>query len=108
MFFIIPNKNYLSTEQLKTNTLLKAYYIVQKFPLHASDLILENYIKQQYKTSLKNMCIKLLLNLTFYKNDSGDLVLIFKNSKYDQIAQLITYGNGAIPGSKILQISLCN
>lgn len=108
MLFIIPNKNYLSTEQLRTSTLVKAYYIIQKFPLHASDLILENYIKQQYKTSLKNMCVKLLLNLTFYKNDAGDLVLMFKNSKYDQIARLITYGNGVIPGSKILQISLRN
>jgi hypothetical protein len=55
---------------------------------------------------LKNICIKLLLNLTFYKDNTGNLILMFKDPKYDIIARLITYGNGAIPGSKILQIAL--
>lgn len=108
MFFTINNKHYMSTEQLRTNTLLNAYFIVKNYPCHASDLILDRFIQQQYSTTLKNMCIKLLLSLTFYKDDSGNLVLMFKNPKYDQIAQLITYGNGAIPGSKILQIALSN
>ena len=106
MFFTIKNKQYLSTEQLRTDTLLNAYYIIQNYPLKASEVVLDNYVQQQYKVSLKNLCIKLLLNLTFYKNDTGGLVLLFKNSKYDSIARLITYGNGAIPGSKILQIAL--
>ena len=106
MFFTVKNKRYLSTEQLRTDTLLNAYYIIQNYPLKASELVLDNYIQQQYKVSLKNLCIKLLLNLTFYKNNAGDLVLLFKNPKYDTIARLITYGNGAIPGSKILQIAL--
>ena len=108
MFFTIENKRYLSTEQLRTSTLLKAYYIVQKYPLHAADLLLDQYIQQQYDITLKNMCVKLLLNLTFYKNNSEGLVLLFKDSKYDQIARLITYGNGAIPGSQILQVALKN
>lgn len=106
MFFNIPNKKYLSTDQLRTSTLVKAYYIIQKYPLHASDLILDQYLQQQYNISLKNMCIKLLLNLTFYEDDTKNLILMFKNPKYDQIARLITYGNGALPGSKILQIAL--
>lgn len=108
MFFIIKNKKYFSVEQLRTNTLMKAYYLVQKYPLHASELILDRFIRQQYKVSLKNMCIKLLLSLTFYVDESNNLVLLFKNPKYDQIARLITYGNGAIQGSKILQLALKN
>jgi hypothetical protein len=76
--------------------------------MHASELILDRYIQQQYKTSLKNLCIKLLLSLTFYKDAKGNLVILFKNPKYDKIAQLITYGNGVVPGSKILQIALNN
>jgi hypothetical protein len=76
--------------------------------MHAADLILDQYIQQQYNTSLKDLCIKLLLSLTFCKNKDGDLVLLFKDPKYDKIARLITYGNGAIPGSKILQIALKN
>lgn len=108
MFFKIQNKPYLSTEQLRTNTMLDAYYIIQKYPLHASEQILDNYIQQQYKVSLKNMCIKLLLNITFYKDETGGLILIFKDQIYDKIASLITYGNGAIQGSPILQIAFAN
>lgn len=106
MFFTVKNRRYLSTEQLRTDTLLDAYYAIQHYPLKASDLIMDQYIQQQYKVSLKNLCIKLLLNLTFYKDGAGNLVLMFKNPKYDTIARLITYGNGSIPGSSILQAAL--
>lgn len=108
MFFSIKNKRYQSIEQLRSNTLLNAYFIIQNYPLRATDLLMDQYIQQQYKTSLKNMCIKLLLSLTFYENSTGDLVLLFKNPKYDAIASLITYGNGAIPGSRILKLAISN
>ena len=108
MFFKVKNKHYLSTEQLRTDTLLNAYFLIQNYSLHASDLVLEQFLQQQYKTTLKNMCIKLLLSLTFYKDDDGNLILLFKDQKYDKLASLITYGNGAIPGSRILQIALQN
>lgn len=106
MFFIVKNKQLRSLEQLRANTLLNAYYIIENYPMHASDLVLDQFIQQQYDASLKNMCIKLLLSLTFHKNDEGNLVLLFKDPKYEKIARLITYGNGAIPGSKILKIAL--
>lgn len=106
MFFTIPNKKYLSTEQLKANTLLDAYFIVKSYPLKASEIILDNYLQQQYNVSLKNLCIKLLLSLSYYKDDADNLILMFKNPKDDNLASLITYGNGAIQGSKILQIAL--
>lgn len=106
MIFKINNRRYLSTEQLRTDTLLNAYFLIQNYPLHASDLAMDQFLQQQYKTNLKNMCIKLLLSLTFYKDADGNLILLFKDPKYDKLASLITYGNGAIPGSRILQIAL--
>jgi hypothetical protein len=96
----------MSIEQLRTNTLLDAYFLIQNYPLRASEFILDTFIKQQYKTSLKDLCVKLLLSLTFYENNEGNLVLLFKDPKNDKLASLITYGNGAIPGSRILQIAL--
>jgi hypothetical protein len=108
MLFIVQNKHYKSVEQLRTCALLDAYYIINNYPMHASDIILDRYVQQQYGCSLKNMCIKLLLSLVFHKNDEGNLVMLFKDAKYDKIARLITYGNGAIPGSKILKIALTN
>lgn len=98
----------MSAEQLRTNTLLNAYFIIQNYPMHASDRLLDLFLQQRYNISLKNLCIKLLLSLTFHKNNNGNLVLLFKNPKDDMLARLITYGNGAIPGSKILQIALIN
>ena len=98
----------MSTEQLRTNTMLNAYFIIQKYPLRASEALMDTYIQQQYKTSLKNLCVKLLLDLTFYEDDSGNLILLFKNPKSDAIARLITYGNGVISGSRILQTALTN
>lgn len=106
MLFTITNNKYLSTEQLRSNTLLDAYFIIYNYSMHASDLLMDQYIQQQYKMSLKNMCIKLLLNLSYCKDDEGNLILLFKDQRYDKIASLITYGNGAIPGSRILQIAL--
>ena len=96
----------MSTEQLRANTLLNAYYLIKNYPLRASELAIDRFIQQQYKISLKDLCIKLLLSLTFYEDNEGNLVLLFKDQKEDKLASLITYGNGAIPGSKILQIAL--
>lgn len=108
MFFTIKNKKYLTADQLRTDALMTAYFVIKNFPLKASDMALDNYLQSIYKSDLKNLCIKLLLNLTFYNTESGDIVLLFKNPKDDSLARLITYGNGAIPGSKILQIALRN
>ena len=96
----------MSPEHLRSKSLLGAYYIIKNYPLKATDLLLDQYIQQQYKMTLKNMCITLLLHTTFYKDDSGNLVVLFKDRRYDIIASLITYGNGAIPGSRILQNAL--
>ena len=108
MFFVINNTQRKSPEQLRANTLLDAYYIIKNYPMHASDLPLDQFIKQRYKTSLKDICVELLLSLTFHKDNDGNLVLVFKDHRHDQIARLITYGNGAIPGSKILKMALSN
>lgn len=106
MFFVVKNNKYLSPRQLKASTLMKAYYVVSNFPLKASDKILDDHLQAKYSTSLKNICVKLLLNIKFFKNDEGDFVLLFQDPELDKLAQLITYGNGAIPGSRILQIAL--
>lgn len=85
--------------------MLNAYFIIKNYPMHAADFALEQFIKQQYKVTLKDLCIKLLLSMTFYSNEDGDIILLFKDPKYDKLASLVTYGTGAIPGSKILQIA---
>lgn len=106
MFFTIQNNKYLSDNQLRADALMNAYFVIKNYPLKASDIILNDYLLQQYKIDLKNLCVKLLLELHFYKDDDNNFILMFKDPKLDRLAQLITYGNGAIPGSRILQIAL--
>lgn len=106
MFFRIKPNKFLSSSQLKTDTLLHAYHIIDNYPLNASDTILDNYLQQQYNNNLKNLCVKLLLNVTFFKDEEENLILMFKDPALDRLAQLITYGNGAIHGSRILQVAL--
>ncbi len=98
----------MSPEQLRADTLLNAYFLIKNYPIKATERAIDTYINQQYRMSLKDLCVKLLLSLSFYADTEGNLVLLFKNPKHDKLAQLITYGNGAIPGSKILQIALNN
>ena len=108
MFFTVKNSIGFSADQLRTDALLKAYYLIEKYPLNASELLLDQFLKQQYKISLKDLCIDLLLNISFYKNDENNLILLFKNPEHDRLARLVTFGNGAIPGSQILQSALNN
>ena len=103
MLFTIKNYTKTNIDYLRTNTLLAAYDTIQSFPMRGAEIILDEYLKKQYKTSLKDACVDLLLHMTFYANNDGDLVLLFKNKKYDNLAQLITFGNGTIKGSQILQ-----
>ena len=78
MFFEISNNSRCSIEYLRTSTLMKAYYIVKKYPMNATELLLESYIKQQYSVDLKNMCIKLLLNMQFCANNENNLIFIVR------------------------------
>lgn len=108
MLFKIKAKPYLSDTQLKTATLLNAYSIIANYPLRASETILDNYLLQHYDASLKNLCVHILLNITFYKDEEGNILLMLKDKKLDTLARLITYGNGAVCGCNILKIALCD
>lgn len=103
MLFTIPNKNRIDPVVLKTRAMLQAYSVIKHYPMNGAERMLSSYIENQYNKSLKNMCIDLLLHMTFHVNKAGEVVLLFNDRRYDTIAQIITFGNGAIPGSQILQ-----
>ena len=105
MFFTIESNKYLNKEQQRAEILMSAYFIIKNYPLKASDTLLNNFLKQHYNDELKNLCIKILLNLIFYK-DKDHFILSFKNPEIEKLARLITYGNGKVPGSQILQVAL--
>lgn len=106
MFFRFKGHGNTSKDFLKTDMYLTACYIVQNYPIRSSEQSLELYIKQNYRMSLKDMCLNLLTQLTINETEDAELVLIFNDPELDAIARIITYGNGVVPGSRILQIAL--
>lgn len=105
MLFTIPNKFKTNPEKLRVQTLIGAYQVIKSYPMNGAECVLDEYIKQQYKTSLKDLCVDLLLHMKFQVTEDNDLILLFNDNKYDMLAQLITFGNGAIQGSRILQFA---
>lgn len=106
MFFTVKPGKYVLENDIKTEVYLKASFIINNYPFKASEICLDRYLKQKYKIGLKKMCLYLLLKTTINKTKAGDFILVFNDINDDAIARLITYGNGIIPGCKILLIAL--
>ncbi len=47
------------------------------------------------------MCVLLFINSTVHVNEN-EVIITFKDKKFDDIATIITYGTGKVPGSDIL------
>lgn len=105
MFFVIKYNKYNSSEFVRLKALTLAFCRIKNFKLHANEQLLDNFLKQQYNRSLKDLCIELLTKLVLFKNGQEELILLFRDPYYDKIARIITYGTGNIPGSPILKAS---
>ena len=105
MFFII-NSNKKPVSILKLKTLARARSIISLYPMRGTEIILNNYLVENYKLTLKNACMLLLANIHASTGENNELILFFKDDKYIKLAQIITYGTGAVSGSQILKIAL--
>jgi hypothetical protein len=106
MFFRVNKRSLITDDFLKTDMYLNACFLIENYPIRASEKSLDLFIKQNYKISLKEMCFKLLTQLSVNEVAPGELVLVFNDLEQDAIARLITYGNGVVPGSRILLLAL--
>lgn len=82
-----------------------AFFIIRAYPMHSQELLLDAYLQQHYKKSLKSLCTELLSSCTLHQKEKSFLIL-YKNPEHDKLAQLITYGNALVGGSNILQYAL--
>lgn len=74
--------------------------------MRCAEILLNDYLLENYKLTLKNTCLLLLANLYISTGEDNELVMFFKEEKYDKLAQIITYGIDDIPGSQILKAAL--
>ena len=68
---------------------------------NTKDILLNRFCIQKYKSTLLNMCVLLFINSTVHVNEN-EVIITFKDKKFDDIATIITYGTGKVPGSDIL------
>lgn len=106
MFFTIKTESKLPASMLKLKTIVRARSIISMYPMRGTEVILNNYLMEKYKLTLKNACILLLANLQVSEGEENEIVLFFREKKYIDLAQIITYGIDDISGSQILKKAL--
>ena len=73
----------------KSHILIMVFNYIRQRPIFPAEQPLNDYI--------------LAGKLKLQNNHAGDLIFTFLDKKYDDLAMLITYGNGVFLGSTILQ-----
>lgn len=106
MFFIIKNDNKTPVSIVKLKIILRARSLISLYPMRGTEVILNNYLIENYKLTLKNACFLLLANLQLSAGEENEIVIFFKNDTYEKLARIITYGIDSISGSQILKVAL--
>ena len=70
---------------------------------HAAEKALDKYLRKTYKASLTTACLKILANASFSDNGSHEIFITLPDKVLDNVATIITFGTGSIPGSNILR-----
>jgi hypothetical protein len=71
--------------------------------MRGTEIILNNYLADNYKLTLKAACLLLLTNMSVSEGEENELIFFFKDDKHVKLAQIITYGIDNISGSQILK-----
>ena len=106
MFFTIKTDEKQPISIVKLKTLIRARSLISLYPMRGTEVILDNYLIENYKLTLKNACLLLLTNMHISEGEENELVIFFKSEEYDKLAQIITYGIDNISGSQILKTVL--
>jgi hypothetical protein len=106
MFFTIKTDGKKPVSIMKLKTLVRARSLISLYPMRGTEIILNNYLVENYKITLKNLCFLLLTKLYFSEGEENEIIMFFKDDKYVKLARIITYGIANISGSQILKIAL--
>lgn len=106
MFYAIKIGTKKPVSIVKLKTLVRARSYISLYPMRGTEIILNNYLLENYKLTLKNACFLLLANLYFSAGEENEVIMFFKDERYIKLAQIITYGIDNISGSQILKTAL--
>lgn len=106
MFFTIKTDGKSPISILKLKILIRARSLISLYPMRGTEILLDSYLIENYKVTLKNLCFLLLTKLYFSPGEENEIIIFFKEDKYAKLAQIITYGVGNLSGSQILKAAL--
>lgn len=106
MFYSIKTDSKKPVSIIKLKTIIRARSLISLYPMRGTEVILNNYLIETYKLTLKNACFLLLANLQFSTGEENEIIFFFKDDRYDKLARIITYGIENISGSQILKTAL--
>ena len=107
MTFIYQSNNS-NAELNKSKIIWRAYQVIITFPMKGAEQILDQYLRENHKVSLKQACIQLLSAIKVGYDFSNNYIISFPIKKLDKLASLITYGDGKILGSDILKTAFAS
>lgn len=64
---------------------------------------LDECVRKDFGLTLKAACMLVIANCRLQKNQSNEIVVTFPAKRIDNLAALITYGDGKIQGCSILK-----
>lgn len=103
MFFSIRNDDYAYLADLS----IKIRPLILDYPMQTAEIALNNYLIKKYGIDLKHICLGLIERGKFKNSFNGEKIFTFYSTTDNRLAELITYGNGAIKGSNILRDAIC-
>lgn len=105
MLITIPQKTKDSRYD-RASIILWARRVIYLWHYTPTDIVLNQYLLDNYKISLKNACLAIIMKCSVNSNFNGDMIITIIDKQLDALAELITFGTGKIKGSDILKVAL--
>lgn len=80
-----------------------AYENLAGHKLTNQERILDKYLQKKFGYGLIAACMYVCANATYQRNFDGSIVIILKNKTINELAKLITFGNGVVLGTQLLK-----
>jgi hypothetical protein len=102
MFFVIKSSTP-NTDLMKYRTKRHARLKLALYYKGPSEILLSNYLQENYNKTLHSACLEILQALKFSMNAKQEIIATIPDEELNKIAKIITYGTGKISGSRILK-----
>ena len=94
MQFLTTNKNLYSQNLFRLQLMRIARIRIFSYELGPTEILLDKYLKQQYNSDLKTLCLLIVNNVNVDCSTVEEPYIYFSNTLLEQIAKIITFGTG--------------